>query len=421
MPNNKIHVVIVGGGAAGMMAALSAGRNGAQVTLVEKMNKTGRKLSITGKGRCNLTNTDELEEFLSHIGPDPRFLMNSFARFFSNHLLDLLHELGLKTVIERGGRVFPENNSAPEVVRVLNLELLRLGVQVITHCPVKDVLIKDGCAFGIITAQEKILEADKVILAMGGSSYPGTGSTGDGYKIARKLGHSVREPVPSLVPMITEGNIAQRLQGLTLKNVNAAVFVDERKSGEMFGEMLFTHFGLSGPIILSLSRQFNRTILEGRKVEVSIDLKPALDHESLDRRLLRDLAEHSKMQMKSLLKGLLPSSLIPVCLDLLQLAPEKTASQVSAIERKKLRNWLKDFRFRVSGLRGYNEAIVTSGGVSTREIDPKSMESKLVRNLYFAGEIIDLDANTGGYNLQIAFSTGWVAGTSAAYPQRLNK
>ena len=414
MQKSKTHVLIAGGGAAGMMAAISAGRKGARVTIVEKMNKPGRKLSITGKGRCNLTNTDDLEEFLSNIGPDPRFLRNAFARFFSNHLINLLNELGLNTITERGGRVFPENNSAPEVVNVMNRELQRLGVTILTQCPVEEVWIKEGRAAGIVTSQGKVIEADRVILAMGGSSYPGTGSTGDGYRLARRLGHTVRDPAPSLVPMTTAGDIAQRLQGLTLKNVNASVIVNGKKAGEMFGEMLFTHFGLSGPIILSLSRQFNRTILEGHQVEISIDLKPALDHETLDRRLLRDLAEHSKMQMKGILRGLLPSSLIPVCLDLLRIDPEKQASQVSAAERKKLRNWLKDFRFQVTGLRGYSKAIVTSGGVSTREIDPKTMESKLVKNLYFAGEIIDLDANTGGYNLQIAFSTGWLAGWAAA-------
>lgn len=409
-----MHVLVAGGGAAGMLAAISAARRGARVTIAEKMNKPGRKLSITGKGRCNLTNTDDLEEFLSNIGPDPRFLRNTFARFFSKQLLDLLHELGLKTVTERGGRVFPENNSAPLVVNVLNRELQRLGVSVLTQCPVEEILIKEGRAAGIVTSQGKIIEADRVILAMGGSSYPGTGSTGDGYRLARRLGHTVREPAPSLVPMITAGDIAPRLQGLTLKNVNASVIVNGKKAGEMFGEMLFTHFGLSGPIILSLSRHFNRTILDGHHVEISIDLKPALNHETLDRRLLRDLTEHSKMQIKGILKGLLPSSLIPVCLNMLQLDPEKQASQVSAAERKKLRNWLKDFRFQVIGLRGFSEAIVTSGGVSTREIDPKTMESKLIKNLYFAGEIMDLDANTGGYNLQIAFSTGWLAGWSAA-------
>ncbi len=414
MQKSKSHVLIAGGGAAGMMAAISAGRKGARVTIVEKMNKLGRKLSITGKGRCNLTNTDDLEEFLSNIGPDPRFLRNAFARFFSDQLLNLLHELGLKTITERGGRVFPENNSAPEVVNAMNRELKRLGVTILTQCPVEKVWIKEGRAAGIVTAKGKIIEADRVILAMGGSSYPGTGSTGDGYRLARTLGHTVRDPAPSLVPMITAGDIPQRLQGLTLKNVNASVIVNGKKAGEMFGEMLFTHFGLSGPIILSLSRQFNRTILEGHQVEISIDLKPALDHETLDRRLLRDLVEHSKMQMKGILKELLPSSLIPVCLDIVRIDPEKQASQLSAAERKKLRNWLKDFRLQVTGLRGYSEAIVTSGGVSTREIDPKTMESKLIKNLYFGGEIIDLDANTGGYNLQIAFSTGWLAGWAAA-------
>ncbi|MGC8864552.1 MAG: NAD(P)/FAD-dependent oxidoreductase [Bacteroidales bacterium] len=416
MSKPNVHVLIAGGGAAGMMAAISAARRGARVTLVEKMNKPGRKLSITGKGRCNLTNTDDLEEFLTHIGPDARFLRNTFARFFNTHLLDLLHQLGLQTVTERGGRVFPVNNSAVEVVNFLNREMQRLSVEILNHTPVEEILMKEGRATGIRTKGGKIIEADRIILALGGSSYPGTGSTGDGYKISRRLGHSVREPVPSLVPLLTAGDVAQRLQGLTLKNVTARVLVNGKKAGEEFGEMLFTHFGLSGPVILTLSRTFNRTILEGNNVEISIDLKPALDDETLDRRLLRDLAEHSKMHMKGILKGLLPSSLIPLCLDLLHLDPDKPASQFTAQERKRLRAWLKDFRIQITGLRGFSEAIVTSGGVSTREIDPKTMESKLLKNLYFAGEIIDLDADTGGYNLQIAFSTGWIAGMSAAEP-----
>ena len=407
-------VLIIGAGAAGMMAAISAARKGAKVVVLEKMNRPGRKLSITGKGRCNISNTDPLREFLMHIGPDPDFLFNVFSRFFSNETIHFFNELGIHTKEERGGRIFPENDSAAEIVSALIKEMERLGVRLLTGVTVKQILYKDREVIGVKLDDDSVIESHKIILSTGGSSYPATGSTGDGYRLAAQLGHSIRPPVPALVPLVVEGTTAASLQGLTLKNVKVTVYINGIKQAEEFGEMLFTHFGLSGPIILSLSRQLNRIDLKTHKVEISIDLKPALDDKMLDRRLLRDFTEHGKMQTKTILKGLLPSSLIPVCLELLNLNGDKPVHQITAQERKTLRLWLKDFRFHVVGLRGFKEAIITSGGVSTREIDPKTLQSKLVSGLYFAGEIIDLDADTGGYNLQIAFSTGWIAGSSAA-------
>ena len=412
-PANNI-IVIIGGGAAGMMAAIIAARKGAQVILLEKMNKPGRKLSITGKGRCNITNTDSLREFLTHIDPDPNFLFNIFSRFFSKDIIDFFQQLGINTIEERGGRIFPENVSAMEIVNTLVKEMQRLGVKIILGAPVKQIICTNRNIKGVRLENGTFIKSHKIILATGGSSYPATGSTGDGYKLAAELGHHIRTPVPALVPIDVAGRVAPTLRGLTLKNIKATVYNNGKIIADEFCEMLFTHFGLSWPIILSLSRKLNRIDFKNNKVDISLDLKPALDEKTLDHRLLRDFTQHGKMQAKTILKGLLPSSLIPVCLDLLQIEAKKPAHQITAEERKKLRLWLKDFRFQITGIRGFKEAIITSGGVSTLEINPKTLESKLVSGLFFAGEIIDLDADTGGYNLQIAFSTGWIAGESAA-------
>ncbi|MBU4122361.1 aminoacetone oxidase family FAD-binding enzyme, partial [bacterium] len=278
------------------------------------------------------------------------------------------------------------------------------------------LILKDGAVSGVETSQGEIYEADSVILATGGASYPSTGSTGDGYRMAEAAGHSLIQPRPALVPIETSGNTAKKLQGLSLKNVSVSVFSGGRKKAEEFGEMLFTHFGLSGPVILTLSRLFSESLTSGAETEVSIDLKPALDHKKLDDRILRDLKSFGKQRMKTILKNLLPKKMIPVCLSLNGISPDKEGNSVTADERKKLRVWLKDFRLGVSGCRGLDEAIITKGGITVKEIDPQTMASKLVKNLFFAGEIIDMDAETGGYNLQAAFSTGFVAGHAAALP-----
>jgi predicted Rossmann fold flavoprotein len=378
------------------------------------MERPGRKLRIAGKGRCNLTNVAPLEDFLAHFGPNGRFLRQAFARFFTADLVAFFEGLGVRTVTERGGRVFPASEEAQDVVDALVRWVQRRGVTLRTHSPVGRLLVEGGRVTGVQTADDRTYRADAVIVATGGASYPGTGSTGDGYRLAESVGHTIVTVRPALVPLETAGDIAPRLQGLSLRNVTARLLVDGQEQAAGFGEMLFTHFGLSGPIILTLSRQAVDALREGRRVAIAIDLKPALDEQTLDARLLRDLDAHGKRHFRTLLKGLLPSKLLPVCLALTGIPPDKAAHQITAQERARLHAWLKDFRLEVSGYRPLAEAIVTAGGVALREVEPRTMESRLIEGLYFAGEVLDLDADTGGYNLQAAFSTGWVAGQSAA-------
>ncbi|MEW5960418.1 MAG: NAD(P)/FAD-dependent oxidoreductase, partial [Chloroflexota bacterium] len=344
-----------------------------------------------------------------------RFLRQAFHRFFSEDLLAFFHDLGVPTVTERGGRVFPVSNRAADVVEALVDWATSNGVKIWTQTPVEGLLIEAGRVIGVITPHTT-LHADAVIVATGGASYPGSGSTGDGYEFAQQAGHSIVPIRPALVPLVTAGDTARELQGLSLRNVAVTVWTDGKKTDSAFGEMLFTHFGVSGPIILTLSRGIVDSLRDGRKVEISIDLKPALDEARLDERLLRDLKEFSNKQFKTLLKELLPQSLIPVCVELTSIPADKPGHQISVTERKRLRAWLKDFRLVISDHRSFKQAIVTAGGVNTREINPKTMESRLVEGLYFAGEVLDVDADTGGYNLQAAFSTGWLAGRSAANP-----
>ena len=408
----KKKIIIIGGGAAGLMAAGLAADNGADVTILEKKERPGRKVLISGKGRCNITNIAEIKDFIARFGPNGKFLRQAFARFFTDELIELLNELGVATVVERGGRVFPVSNEAKEIVDALTRWAKAKGARIITNTPVKNIIIENDRAIGVET--ETTYPADAVIIATGGKSYPATGSTGDGYQFAKSAGHTIIPPRPALVPLETSGNTAQRLQGLSLKNVSARLFVDGKKQADQFGEMLFTHFGLSGPIILTLSGLAVDALLEHRPIMLSIDLKPALDEKKLDNRLLRDFAEHSNQQFQNVLKGLLPERLIEVCIDQIGIASDKQAHQITATERKRLRMWLKDFRFEITGHRGFKEAIITAGGVSLKEINPRSMESKLVSGLYFAGEVLDLSGDTGGFNLQAAFSTGWLAGLSAA-------
>jgi len=418
-PNSKIipKVIVVGGGPAGLMAAGQASLSGAQVILIEKMERPGRKLAITGKGRCNLTNATELSEFLTHFGRNSRFLRGAFHRFFVPELLEFFRQLGIQTVTERGGRIFPINNDANEIVMALVNWAKAAGVIIRPNTRVNQLALTENRISGVIvrnsnSTTEKI-NADAVIIATGGASYPGTGSTGDGYRLAKSAGHSITPIRPALVPLVTVGNLAARLQGLSLKNVGIKVFADSRKIADEFGEMLFTHFGLSGPVILTVSKLVVDALNAKQKVRISIDLKPALDDQKLDLRLQRDFAQHGKMQFKSVLKEFLPQKLIPVCLDLIKIPPEKTCNQITTAERRRLRLWLKNFNFDISGHRGFGEAIITAGGVALNEVDSQTLQSKIVQGLYFAGEILDLDADTGGYNLQAAFSTGWLAGQSA--------
>jgi predicted Rossmann fold flavoprotein len=399
------------------MAAGQAVALGTKTLLLEKMDRPGRKLRITGKGRCNLTNVVALPEFIERFGPNGRFLRQAFSQFFAPDLVAFFQELGVQTVTERGGRVFPSSDKAQDVVDALVHWVTKSGVDIQARSPVERVIVEGEHVVGVqvsYAASGQTHHAGAVIIATGGASYPATGSTGDGYRMASALGHTIVPIRPALVPLETAGDIAPRLQGLSLRNVAARLWVDGKRQAEAFGEMLFTHFGISGPMILYLSKQAVDALRAGQHVELSLDLKPALDAQKLDARLLRDLDAHGKKHFGNLLRKLLPSKMIPVCVDLTGIPHNKAAHQITAEERKRLRTWLKDFRLEVTRYRPFEEAIVTAGGIDLREVDPRTMGSRLVRGLYLAGEVLDIDANTGGFNLQAAFSTGWVAGRSAA-------
>jgi predicted Rossmann fold flavoprotein len=408
----KHTVIVIGGGPSGLLAAATAASRGAAVTLLERMDRPGRKLRICGKGRGNIGSTALLDEFLTHFGKNFRFLRPALAHFFTPDTIALLDGLGVPLKEERGGRLFPASDSAQDLVDAFVRHARANGATIRTGARVGDVRrLANGFEvhFGAQT-----LTADRVILSTGGASYPATGSTGDGYDLARSLGHGITAIAPALIPLVTAGDAAARLQGLSLKNVRAELRVDGKKAAEQMGEMLFTHFGLSGPIILTLSKAAVQAVDQGRQTEILIDLKPALDPAKLDARLQRDLKEHGRMHMENLLKGLMPPKLIPVCLEQTGLAGDKAAHQVSAEERRRLRLWLKEMRFRVSGYRPLREAIVTAGGVSLTEVNPKTMQSRVCPGLFLAGEVLDMDADTGGFNLQAALSTGYLAGLSAA-------
>lgn len=407
----EFDVIVVGGGPAGFLAAGRAAELGCKVLMLEKMKKPGRKLLLTGKGRCNITNNFPQSEFIQHVYPNGRFLRNAFSQFFSEDILELLAKYGVPATLERGGRYFPSSNKAVDVLRAFMKWNDELGVEIKTGQKVEMLIVEHNIIQGVQANGQKFM-ANHVILATGGKSYPATGSNGEGYELAKQLGHTIEKVRPSLVPIETEVDVAQSIQGLTLKNVRAVVWVNDKKSGEGFGEMLFTHFGLSGPIILTLSRIVVDALQNNNKVEITIDLKPALDEQKLDTRLLRDLNENGKKKVGTMFRSWLPSSMIPVFIDVLELDVEKECHQITSKERKKIRYLLKNLKFKIKGHRPFIEAIITAGGVSTKEISPKTMESKLISGLYFAGEMIDLDAETGGFNLQIAYSTGWVAGNS---------
>jgi predicted Rossmann fold flavoprotein len=406
-------IIVIGGGAAGLMAAGQAAQAGARTLLLEKMPLPGRKLGITGKGRCNLTNSAEMREFIARFGPSGRFLRQAFSRFFNNDLMDFFEDLGLKLVTERGGRVFPASGQAGDVLRALRQWLQQCGVEVQTSATVESLVVTDGQVTGVLCNGREI-PCRAAILATGGASYPATGSTGDGYRFAAAAGHHIIDIRPALVPLETADASTGRMAELNLRNIKAHLLVDGKKVAEDFGELVFSKSGVTGPIILTLSGLAVDALRSDRKVELSLDLKPALDEQKLDRRLLRDLDARGKEPIASLLRGLLPAVMVPVCLDLIGLPAERTAATLNAKERRKLGRWVKDFRLEISAHRPFSEAIVTAGGVDTKEVDPRTMESRLTGGLYLAGELLDLQAETGGYNLQAAFSTGWLAGRCAA-------
>lgn len=405
-------VIVVGAGAAGLIAAGRAGELGGKVLLLDKMERPGRKLFITGKGRCNITNDAPQAEFLQHIYPNSRFLKHAFAKFFSADIIRLLNENGCPTVVERGARVFPVSNKSADVVGALLRWVLKHHVEIKVKHKVLGLVIPDGKLDGLkihTPAGTRVVRAGHIIVCTGGKSYPATGSDGDGYRFACSAGHAIETPRPALVAMETAGDMAQRLQGLSLKNVTAMVWVNGKKAREEFGEMLFTEFGVAGPIILTLSRFMVDALRQNHRVVLTVDLKPALDETKLDARLVRDLKEHGNKRMDSIFRMWLPAAMIGVFLDLTGVAGAKQSHQLTSAERRRILLLMKSLSFTISGCRPFKEAIITAGGVVTSEIEATTMESKLLENLYFAGEVLDLDADTGGFNLQLAFSTGWLA------------
>ncbi|MDU4962107.1 MAG: NAD(P)/FAD-dependent oxidoreductase [Sporomusaceae bacterium] len=407
-------VIVIGGGAAGLMAAVSAAQSGADVVVMEKMPAVGKKILVTGKGRCNITNACDIREFILNMPGNGQFLHSAFRAFSNQDTIDFFERHGLAVKVERGGRVFPVSDRAADVVAVFTGLLDRLGVSLRLGQAVRRIVTGDAGVCGVEFHDGGRLEADKIILAAGGSTYPGTGSAGDGFVMAEKIGHTISELRPSLVPLEVEEAWIADLQGLSLKNVTATVYSGGRKLASEFGEMLFTHYGLSGPIILSLSRAAAAALAGPDPVTLEINLKPALDEVMLDRRLQRDFAKFARKQMKNALDELLPRKLIDTIIDLSHIPPDKPVNQITKAERARLTGQLRQLTFTILKTRPLAEAIVTAGGVSTREISPSTMESKLVKGLYFAGEVIDIDGYTGGYNLQAAWSTGFVAGRHAA-------
>ena len=404
-------VIVIGAGPAGMFAALAAAGCGHSVTLLEKNEKLGKKLFITGKGRCNITNAADMETLISNIVTNRRFLYSAFYACDNVRVIDFFERQGLKTKTERGGRVFPASDHSSDVIAALKRALKQAGVAVRLLTRVSELLIEDGCAAGVRLDNGRKLLADAVVLATGGRSYPSTGSTGDGYLFARQCGHSVTKLRPALVPFTAAESYVTEMQGLSLKNVNVTIHSGKKIVFDDFGEMLFTHFGVSGPLMLAASSVVG-TELSKHKLAMTIDLKPALSEDQLDRRILRDFEQNQNNQYKNSMRGLLPAKMIPVFLKLTGIGMDKKVNEITKQERKQMIAILKEFPLTLTGVRDFDEAIITQGGVCVREVNPSTMESKLVKGLYFAGEILDLDGFTGGYNLQIAWSTGHLAGSS---------
>ncbi len=403
--------IVIGGGAAGMMAALAAADGAWQVELLEKNEKLGKKIYITGKGRCNVTNDCEPDTFFANVVSNPKFLYSAYYTFDNSQMMQLLEQNGCPLKVERGNRVFPVSDHSSDIIRTLQNALVKKNVKISLHTEVKKLLIEDGRVCGVELSDGRKIPADAVVVATGGISYPSTGSTGDGYRMAEDCGHRMIDAKPALVPFTVKESWPLALQGLALKNVGVTLKDGKKEIYNGFGEMLFTHFGISGPLILSASSYYSKRYY-GKEVQLSLDLKPALTVEQLDKRILRDFEEKKNKQLKNALDGLLPSKLIPVIIQLMQIAPEKYVHDITKEERQMLVGLLKNLPLTVTGTRPFTEAIITQGGISVKDINPSTMESKLIKNLYFAGEVLDLDAMTGGFNLQIAWSTGYLAGMS---------
>ena len=409
-------VVVIGGGPAGMMAAITSAENENDVILIEKMPSLGRKLCITGKGRCNITSSLDMDEFIKNTPGNGMFLYSSFNNYTNQDIIDFLAQQGLKVKEERGNRIFPVTDRAKDVLDCFINRLKHLNVKILLNTRVTEIIASNNVVTGVKTESE-IIDAEKVILATGGKSYPMTGSSGDGYVLAKELGHTITPIKPSLVPLETYENCVKELQGLSLKNVEINI-IDEIKRKVIyndFGEMLFTHFGVSGPTILSGSAHLVRyknveSLLLNKQISLTIDFKPALTEEKLDVRVLRDFEELKNKQFKNSLDKLLPKKLIPVIIERTGINPDKKVNEITKEERKKIVKELKDFKIHIKGFRSIEEAIITSGGINIKEINPKTMESKIIKGIYFAGEVIDVDSYTGGFNLQIAYSTGFTAG-----------
>lgn len=407
-------ILIVGGGAAGMIAAITAARNGHNVILLEKNDKLGKKLFITGKGRCNLTNACDRNTFFEQVVSNPKFLYKAFGYFDNMATMNFFEEIGLPIKTERGMRVFPSSDKSADVITVLKRELERRSVDIRCNCTVTEILTHNNTFYGLrLKNTPDELTGDAVIIATGGLSYPLTGSTGDGFRFANEMGHNTTSMYPSLVPIHTRETFVKELMGLSLKNIKIDVIAGSKIIYTDFGELLFTHFGVSGPVILSASSFIIPYLSNKEPLSLSIDLKPALSREQLDSRILRDFEEFKNKQFKNSLEHLLPNKLIDVIIRLSGIEPDKKINSVTKEERQHLVNLLKNFTLHITKLSDYNQAVITKGGVNIKEINPSTMESKLVRHVYFAGEILDLDALTGGFNLQIAWSTGYLAGISA--------
>ena len=415
-------IIVVGGGAAGMMAAISASSKNNQVLLFEKNEKPGKKLFITGKGRCNVTNACPMDELHTHVITNPKFLYSAFHSFTNRDMISFLEKEGVRTKVERGQRVFPVSDHSSDIIRALKAACVRAGVEICCYTEVTGIETERNkedipCFKGVRLKDGRMIAGHSLIIATGGYSYRSTGSTGDGYRFARDLGHSVKEPEPSLVPFVMKEAWCKDLMGLSLKNVAIQIKDGKKRIYEGFGEFLFTHFGVSGPLVLTASTRLGTgkaaKALKQGSLKLLLDLKPALDEEQLEKRFLREFDTWRNKNISNVLDQMLPRKMVPVFLGLAEIPADKKVRDISRQERRRMEGLMKSVPMHITGVRGFDEAIITRGGVSVREIDPGTMESKRVRNVYFAGEVLDVDAETGGYNLQIAWSTGYTAGVSA--------